>query len=883
VTQIEIAPPGTAGTPIGGRPPWSASPEEMAVFIDRVATPYDPDKDNYRDPGPFARDVKAGKNTAIYNAHSYHTKVPPKGIVPYLEHYTDPGDLVLDPFCGSGMTGVACLMTGRNAILNDLSPAATHIAYNYVTPVNVDALKREFNRIKAAVADEFEWLYGTTCDRCGGPAIIQYTIWSDVFACKACNRDILLWDVAVVRERQGEGYFPPPSGQAGALVHLRPITPDDVPPKRGEGGSLVRREAGDVLEDFRCLECGTESRKTQLRLIRSVPVVTNYECGRCRPSRAEHSATDAESARMRDIGKNPLPYEVPDAPFGPDREMWRRGHSDASITRVRDFWTKRNLWALASWWSASSSGPDARLVSALRFVITSTFGGSARTTRYRFGRAGSGAIAGTLYVPSFSVESNFQRLLNRKFDDVISALDELAPWCTAQPHSILLTVHGGQSLGLVESSVDYIFTDPPFGANIFYSDVSLLWEAWLGYLTNQEFEAVWNRSNRTSRTGKTLEDYKRLMFESFAEMHRVLKPGRWASVVFHNSDDRVWHAIREAALEAGFDLANAVSFDKEQRTFKGIKGEKGEENVTNFDIVLNLQKPTSTLGRLKSTATAQRPVNVDFADGEMPLDVEEAVVAAIEEHLRKLPVIPNGQESMKDTTPVREQRTTQFIHSLVMQRLLPNGRPLRNVSYGAIATILKELFKQVDGRWYLPGDEVRSGRLDDMVFDEVTAIEWLRRVIKTQGPQVYGDLAPLFRIASVQVKLSRTLDELLEENFHFDERRGRWRLPTTAELEANRQVVHQARARRIRRFLAGEGDGPHDPSGLADWAEESHRLGLFQEARQLFSRIIRGDIPEERYRRLTKLSRVWSMRSNTGGGSSTFAQSELPLGSIERE
>jgi hypothetical protein len=103
--------------------------------------------------------------------HSYHTKVPPRGIIPYILHYTKPGDLILDPFCGSGMTGVAAQMCAnppadlleqfpelkervgpRHAILNDLSPAACHIAYNYNTPVDVEALRREFERIKAAVS-----------------------------------------------------------------------------------------------------------------------------------------------------------------------------------------------------------------------------------------------------------------------------------------------------------------------------------------------------------------------------------------------------------------------------------------------------------------------------------------------------------------------------------------------------------------------------------------------------------------------------------------------------------------------------------------------------------------------------------------------------------
>ena len=119
---------------------------------------------------PFAADVSEGKNDPIYNAHSYHTKVPHKAIMRYILHYTEPGDIVFDGFCGTGMTGVAAQMCGnkaeveslgykvqedgtilqkepdeegnetwqpfsrlgaRKAVLNDLSPAATFIAYNY--------------------------------------------------------------------------------------------------------------------------------------------------------------------------------------------------------------------------------------------------------------------------------------------------------------------------------------------------------------------------------------------------------------------------------------------------------------------------------------------------------------------------------------------------------------------------------------------------------------------------------------------------------------------------------------------------------------------------------------------------------------------------------
>jgi hypothetical protein len=140
---------------------------------------------------PFAADVSEGKNDPIYNAHSYHTKVPHKAIMRYILHYTDPGDIVFDGFCGTGMTGVAAQLCGnrkvveslgyrvdrkgiiydgekvisrlgaRKAVLNDLSPAATFIAYNYNTPVDAQAFEKEAKRILAEVECECGWMYET--------------------------------------------------------------------------------------------------------------------------------------------------------------------------------------------------------------------------------------------------------------------------------------------------------------------------------------------------------------------------------------------------------------------------------------------------------------------------------------------------------------------------------------------------------------------------------------------------------------------------------------------------------------------------------------------------------------------------------------------------
>jgi DNA modification methylase len=92
-------------------PYYTACPNPwIADFIKQYGNPYDPNVPYSKE--PFAADVSDGKNDPIYNAHSYHTKVPHKALMRYILHYTRPGDLVFDGFCGTGMTGVAAQLCG---------------------------------------------------------------------------------------------------------------------------------------------------------------------------------------------------------------------------------------------------------------------------------------------------------------------------------------------------------------------------------------------------------------------------------------------------------------------------------------------------------------------------------------------------------------------------------------------------------------------------------------------------------------------------------------------------------------------------------------------------------------------------------------------------
>ncbi|HPJ96778.1 MAG TPA: DNA methyltransferase [Syntrophales bacterium] len=748
----------------------------LEQFIKEHEHPYDAEKDAY-EKLPYDKPVEAGKNTPIYNAHSYHTKVPYQGIMPFIDHYTESGDLILDPFCGSGMTGVASLLCHsgpRKVILNDLSPAAVHIARNYCTPCDVQQLKKEFERIKAAVKEEFDWLYGTEhADPETGetiPATIQYMIWSDVYACRPKKRD----------------------------THKHPISPD------GCGNEIVLwdvavDESRQVRESFICPHCGETWRKTELHLLRSEPVRTNYTYtvpskGK-KPSkkpkvrRAERPVSAFELQRLKEIEEREIPYWYPSAPLAKNSEMYIRCALHLrNIERASDFYTKRNLWALARLWEEIGNSSK-ELREGLKFAFTSTFPRIAKTTRYLFGKGGNAGILGTLYIGSFTVENNLLKLLERKFDDCLPALE-----IGDETSFRTLTNHAGYIPEIPDSTIDYIFTDPPFGSNIFYGDCSFLWEAWLGEkFTDDTKEAVWNKSRKPEEGGKTLDGYKTLMAESFQEMFRVLKPNRWATVVFSNSDDRVWESIQDAAYHVGFVIYGGKEFDKMQRSFKGLKGEKGKEKVISKDVLLNLHKPITPLVRSRELTRIA--------------DVEGFILQQIKEYLQYLP--PDASTS---------ERTIEAITRAVQRRVLEQGCSMQGFSAGFIADVLHKARQKfslldVDGIWH-----PANGYLDSLLIrNETSAILWLTGLLTKKALRL-DEIDPLWKQERLRggYKGLRGLQDLLED-FFIKDPDGSYRVPDDHERHALKGQDEERLLRECERFVDGKLDREPSVEELFNW------------------------------------------------------------------
>ncbi len=188
-------------------PLYTAYPNPyIDLFCKEYGSEYDENKEYNRE--PFVGDVSEGKGNVIYNGHTYHTKVPHKAIIQFIEHYTEKGDIVFDGFCGTGMTGVAANFVTRHSILSDLSPIATFIAKNNTSEnVDLNAVKSKIKEILNEVEKEFGWTYKTQDKGLNGK--INYVIWSDVFLCPHCKLKYLFCDLAIQKETVSTEYVCP--------------------------------------------------------------------------------------------------------------------------------------------------------------------------------------------------------------------------------------------------------------------------------------------------------------------------------------------------------------------------------------------------------------------------------------------------------------------------------------------------------------------------------------------------------------------------------------------------------------------------------------------------------------------------------------------------
>ncbi len=692
---------------------------------------------------PYASDISEGKNNKIYNAHSYHTKVPHPAIMRYILHYTQPGDIVYDGFAGTGMTGVAAQMCGapdsetkqmierewketkgfypkwgiRNSICGDLSPVASFIAYNYNLPVAIQDFKNSVNRILEQVEKECGWMYKTKNSQ-GALCRINYVIWSDVFECPNCGHEIVFYDAAVDMDNQ------------------------------------------QILSSFPCPHCGTYHTKNDLTRVpvttfdettgqtvvtgKSLPVLIEYTDAD--GHRKEKKPDDYDMSILDKIENMRIPEWFPtDLMMGVGEkwgDTWRAGYH-FGISRVHHFYTKRALAAYAAMRD--------RFSNQQLWILTSILEGGSKLNRERpFGLPSK--LSGTLYVASTIREIDVIGFAKRKVNRYVDA------WYNREIGHALVNICSATNSRIPSDSIDYIFTDPPFGGNLMYSELNFIQEAWLKVKTNNKEEAIVNDNQN-----KSIFDYQRLMTDSIREYYRVLKPGKWITIEFSNTSAAVWNSIQNALQSVGFVVANVAALDKKQGSFKAVT----TTTAVKQDLVITCFKPTDAFVKKL----------------ESGVDIEGYVWSFVDEYLQHLPV---HIERNNSTTAIIE-RSPKILFDRLITYYVQRGLPVP-ISATEFQNGLRERYEEEDGMFFTPSQlaEYREKKKDApefvpmglIVSNEADGIEWLRNHLR-DNPQTYQDIQPDWMQAINGLRkgdILPELNELLEENF-IQESDGSWRLP----------------------------------------------------------------------------------------------------------
>jgi DNA modification methylase len=736
--------------------------------------------DDRADPGPFASDSQAGKTSLVYKAHGYPTKVPHEAIMRLILHYTKPGDIVLDGFCGTGMTGVAAQMCGsataeqrttielemgevewgpRRAVLQDIGPSATFIAAGLNVPVDADAFARASKDILDRFDDEYGWMYETELED-GRTARIDYTVWSEVMTCPHCGSRVVFFDAA------------------------------------------FDHHSGGVRREFSCASCGADVTKNSLArrfaTVRTLagatierveyePVQVHFRAGGQKGSKP---FDNLDGQVLDRIARKSTPWfptnELPIASMGHGSRLAPKG-----FTYTDHLWSDRAAATLSILWSWAGALDDPSVRRATRFWIEQGFWGFSWMNRFvptHFSHVNQ-YLNGVYYVGSLHAEPSPRYNLEgtRPSTGKRASLVKLWSSLRSSADQVRISTASSTQLDVPDDSIDYVFVDPPFGANIPYADLALVVEQWHGVLTSTAEEAVTH-----SQQGKGIHEYSELMEGCFREFHRVLKPGRWMTVEFSNSSNAVWSAIQQALASAGFVVADTRVLDKEQHSFRQVTA----KNAVKRDLIISAYKPQAEV--------AER---VRLSGGS-----EDSVWAFIREHLSHLPL----RDLLEGVPRIVRERQADRLYDRMVAFHVAQGIVVP-MTAGEFYAGLDQRLPLRDGMYFLPPqaeeyEKLRAAGMDPeqtelFITGESSAVGWLRGFIG-QKALAFAAIQPAFfqevQKGAVGWDELPDLKELLDQNFVTDAH-DRYLVPDPKKAEHLEQLRNAELVKVFEVYAAGTG------------------------------------------------------------------------------
>lgn len=629
---------------------------------------------------PIDHATLAKPHTPIYKMHRYFARRPYSVFNELVKHYSNPGSMVLDPFCGGGVTVVESLRLRRRIVGIDLNPMATFITKMEAIDVNLNELEGTFKKIEEHVGNEILELYKTECPKCKKETYAEWFEWSYSFECPNCKK----------------------------LVKINEVE------KKSSG-------------EYKCGNCKKPFKVSSAKIKNELPFRKKIKCD-CKYT-GEIPVTELDLKKIIDIEKKFSSIAKSKKLWYPKDKIetllanWKP-EKNRLLKKGIDFYyklfTKRNILSLAVLFNEINKIKNNDIQELLKLCFTSTVDYSTKISRVVQGQ-GREITVHAFWPPNQPCENNVWMSFMKRKNAIIKGKEyskkQIDDYCKissefnkGKDFTTLIINQSSTNLSLPNESVDAIITDPPYGGNVNYLDLSTLWIVWLKDMfkirdvIDSTQEAIVNKTQN-----KGIKEYRDLMYKIFKECHRVLKPGRWMVMTFHNRDFRVWNALHLAAHDAGFILDEKEGMIYQppiQSYFTGGMIHGRAAGAMLGDFILSFQK------------SEKKPEIKMIEEVEIGNKVRKISGETIEYH---------GGAKL----------------STIYMRLIPfllNNGLLHRFGESDITPFLKTDFVERNGKWYFKENIDEKGELKPIEYVAVEArIEYLIRSLLYEKKQATMD------------------------------------------------------------------------------------------------------------------------------------------------
>jgi len=368
----------------------------------------------------------------------------------------------------------------------------------------------------------------------------------------------------------------------------------------------------DELYNTTCPKCG--GRATIICTMRHNDNVTDIRNLLCPvDGMVRGKALDSkDKEHLELIEKQDIPFWYPENKLQyPNGKDFKEGTHVKGLDSVSSLFTHRNLIALTMLYHEIESIQNKNIRDLMKFTFSSMVAQTSKMMLWSSSSRPSWKVH-RYWVPPDNVELNVWDRFENRYLEVLEGKKEAQKALgnfVAEGQTFQDLIDGKDfviacqsALGLNEkpavipsNSIDYVFTDPPYGGSVQYMELSTMWVSWLKGMNNDpRFQLNFDEEvTINDAQGKDFDFYHKMLRASFEEVYRVLKPNCWLTVTFHNTEIRIYNSIIKAIVLSGFDLEKIVY---QPPAKKGAKQQLQPYGSAIGDYYIRFRKPAKRVG-----------------------------------------------------------------------------------------------------------------------------------------------------------------------------------------------------------------------------------------------------------------------------------------------